>query len=205
MNNLTLDIMSFMLSAITSLTVTLKQNCFTFIYTFSNHSLYFLSHSSLSIFKVEMFFFFCRCHGEEYCHQLLFPPTLPLSPSPTVLLRQVAEPELHRRWGLMSGFGAFSHIYPDEPAGLLLLQTFSLILLLSQALKGVSGCPCSHSNYFRPKCQTLNNINNNITYFVCKTKRHPESWVEPWPFNNRSNSSNCHNKVRGLERTAAWS
>lgn len=45
----------------------------------------------------------------------------------------------------MSGFGALSHIYPDEPAGLLLLQT-SLILLLSQVVKGVSCCPCSHSH-----------------------------------------------------------
>lgn len=58
----------------------------------------------------------------------------------------------------------------------------------------------------RPKHQTLNNINNNITQnFMCKLRGIQESWIEPWPFNNRSNRSNCHNKVRGLERTAAWS
>ncbi len=53
----------------------------------------------------------------------------------TTLLRQAAEPELYIRSGLMSRFGKFSHIYQDEPADLLPLQTLLLFSLLSPVLE----------------------------------------------------------------------
>lgn len=160
LNNLTLHIIGFMLSAITSLTVTLKQSCFTFIQTFSNHFLYFLSRSSFSTFEVKMFFLLQMSRWGILSPALLssYPASVSIShraASTGSWARITQEVRTNERvWSIFSYLPRWTCRSPASPklsySGFVSgFKRGFLLSLLSLKL--------------RPKRQTLNNINNNIT------------------------------------------